>query len=156
MNAQMVKVSSLRANDVEFHGPIVFLNAPFQYWMRQGENVYDEALRDPPPPEDLTPKFRSEDLDRDPDQKIFVHVARSFEEMRGCRWMARKLKIDSPTMSKLHMWHQNNVQEMSYQIMVAWKRIHPAGRVRDLVKALCESRNQKQCLALKAFLEENY
>ncbi|XP_076451776.1 uncharacterized protein LOC143287568 [Babylonia areolata] len=152
---QVVKVSHIKTDDVAISGPIVLLLHPANMRTRRKpkQPIHDEALDDLPVPEDLSPLFKPEDLDRVAEEKMFVPVAKAADQFCRWRWLSRKLDTDSATLSKLCMWYENHVEEMVYQLLLAWKKRNSVVKVRELVTALCDSFNQTLAKALLSYFE---
>ncbi|XP_076451775.1 uncharacterized protein LOC143287567 [Babylonia areolata] len=151
VNTDNAQFTDVRANSLVVQNP-VFVNSygPFRrrhYPPPWNPNVRDEALGDFPPPEDLSYLFKPEDLERTVEEKLLNCVAMAFEKGGNITWLARKLDVTLDT-ERCH----NDYREQVYQVLLKWQRRNAAVKVRDLVKALCESRNPDPVKVLNDYL----
>lgn len=150
-----IRVSDVKADVINAPGPIIILSHAYRMQhYTPSPNSRDEALKPIPPPEDLSYLFKPEDLKRGLEEKLFIPVAKAFDDQCNWRWFGRKLEIDTPVFNHLNMMYSCNVPELVYQMLVFYKRKNPLKTMGDVVKALCNSRNQIPVKALKKYFDE--
>ncbi|KAK7093300.1 uncharacterized protein [Littorina saxatilis] len=153
MHTHQLHTPHLTAQNVGVQGPVILNMNPYARYQprHQRPDVEDQALWTIPPQVDVSDQFSEDELNRTIEEKFLSFVANSCDDSANWRRLARKLKLDAPSLTRLEQNYGDSIREFIYQLLLTWKRRNPDARVRQLIKVLSDSKLQKPALELKKY-----